>query len=99
MINIALHPRTYVRNDGGRGLRPAEETVRTEEHGLSDYIRCEEKGSNRLLKKLIKEKTKREYQENQRATMEKEWKEKALHGQYTKISDRKKIYKWIKMDT
>ena len=31
-INIALHPRAYVRNEGGRGLRPAEETVRTEEH-------------------------------------------------------------------
>ena len=104
-INRALHPRANVarlylpRNEGGRGLRSAEETVRTEEHGLSDYIRCEEKGSNRLLKKLIKEKTKREYQENQRATKEKEWKEKALHGQYTKIADktdRKKTYKWMK---
>ena len=52
---------------------------------MSDYIRCEEKGSNRLLKKLIKEKTKREYQ---RATKEKEWKEKALHGQYTKVADK-----------
>ena len=76
-INRALHLRANVarlylpRNEGGRGLRSSEETVRTEEHGLS-YIRCEEKGSNRLLKKLIKEKTKREYQENQRATKEKE---------------------------
>ena len=56
-INRALHPRTNVvrlylpRNEGGR-LRSAEEKVRTEEHGLSDYIRCEEKGSNRLLKKI-----------------------------------------------
>ena len=104
-INRALHPRANVarlylpRNEGGRGLRSAEETVRTEGHGLSDYIRCEDKGSNRLLKKLIKEKTKREYQENQRATKEKEWKEKALHGQCTKIADktdRKKTYKWMK---
>ena len=66
---------------------------------MSDYIRCEEKRSNRLLKKLIKKKAKREYQENQRATMEKEWKEKALHGQYTKIADkadRKKTYKRMK---
>ena len=73
--------------------------MRAEEHRLSDYIRCEEKGSDRLLKKLIKEKTKRKYQENQRATKKKEWKEKALHGQYTKIADktdRKKTYKWIK---
>ena len=65
-INRALHPRSNVarlylpRNEGGRGLRSAEETVRTEEHELSDYIRCEEKGSN-TLKKLIKEKFKREY--------------------------------------
>ena len=60
------------RNEGGRGLRSAEETVRAEEHALSDYIRCKEKESNRVMKKLIKEKTKREYQENQRATKEKE---------------------------
>ena len=107
-INRALHPRANAarlylpRNEGGRGLRSAEETVRTEEHGLSDYIRCEEKRSNKLLKKLIKKKTKREYQENQTATKEKEWKKKALHGQYTKIAnktDRKKTYKWMKMDT
>ena len=51
--------------------------MRTEEHALSDYIRCKEKESNRVMKKLIKEKTKREYQENQRATKEMEWKEKA----------------------
>ena len=66
---------------------------------MSDYIRCKEKGSNRLLKKLIKEKTKREYQENQGATKEKKWKKKAVHGQYTKIADktdRKKTYKWMK---
>ena len=37
-VTVALHPRAYVRNEGGRGLRPAEETVRTEEHGWSDYI-------------------------------------------------------------
>ena len=41
-----------------------------------------------MLKKLIKEKTKREYQENRKATKEKKWKEKALHGQYTKIADK-----------
>ena len=73
--------------------------MRTEEHGLSDYIWCKEKGSNRLFKKLIKEKTKREYQENKRATKEQEWKEKALHSQFTKIADktyRKQTYKLMK---
>ena len=51
------------------------------------------------MKKLIKEKTKRGHQENQRATKEKESIEKALHGQHTKIADetdRKKKYKWMK---
>ena len=67
IINRALYSRVYVvrlylsRNEGGRGLRLVEEIVRIEEYGLFDYIRCEEKGSNRLLKKLIKEKIKREY--------------------------------------
>ena len=63
---------------------------------MSDYIRCEEKGSNRLLKKVDQGENKTEYQENQKATKEKEWKEKALHGQYTKIADktdRKNAYK------
>ena len=100
MHPIANVARLYLpRNEGGRGLRSAEETVRTEKHALSDYIRCKEKESNRVMKKLIKEKTKREYQENQRATKEKEWKEKALHGQYTKIADKtdkKRTYKWMK---
>ena len=36
-INGANVARLYLpRNEGGRGLRSAEETVRTEEHGLSD---------------------------------------------------------------
>ena len=52
-INRALHPRANVarlylpRNEGGRGMKSVEETIRTEEHGLSDYIKCEEKGFNR----------------------------------------------------
>ena len=104
-INHALHPRANVarlylpRNEGGRGLKSTEETIRTEEHGLSDYIKCEEKGYNRLLKKLTRAKTKMEYQDQQKETKEAEWKEKALHGQYTKIADKTdiaKTYKWIK---
>ena len=44
-INKALHPRTNVarlylaREDGGRGLKSVEETIRTEELGLSDSIK------------------------------------------------------------
>jgi len=67
-INRTLHPRANMarldlqRNEGGRGLQSAEETIRTEEHGLSDYIKNEEKGYNRLLKRLTKTSSKTEYQ-------------------------------------
>ena len=63
-INRALHPRANVarlylaRNEGGRGLRAVEETIRTEEHGLSDYIKLEDKGLNRYLKSFEKKETK-----------------------------------------
>ena len=52
-----------------------------------------------MLKKLTKEKTKRDFQENPRATKEKEWKEKALHIQYTKIADKTDIKKTEKLMT
>lgn len=38
-----------------------EKTVRSEEHRLSDYIKCEEKGYNRLLKRIIKADIKKQY--------------------------------------
>ncbi|XP_069971364.1 uncharacterized protein [Penaeus vannamei] len=105
MTNRTLHRRANVarqylqRNEGGRGLQSAEETIRTEEHGLSDYIKNDEKGYNRLLKRLTKTRSKSEYQNRQKETKEKDWKEKALHGQYAKIADKtdiKRNCKWIK---
>ena len=75
-----------------------EETIRTEEHGLSDYIKHEDKGLNRYLKSFEKKETKREYKDRKMEEKQQEWKNKALHGQYTKIADRtdtKKTYKWI----
>ena len=104
-INRALHPRANVarlylpRNTGGRGLRSAEETIRTEEHGLSDYIKNGDKGFNRFLTGLIKEKSKQEYKNERKEKKERDWKDKALHGQYPKIvekGDETKTYKWLK---
>jgi hypothetical protein len=52
-INRALHPRANVarlylaRDAGGRGLRSVKEAIRTEEHGLSDYVKHDNKGLNR----------------------------------------------------
>ena len=51
-MNKALHPRA---NTGGIGLKSAEETIRTGEHRLSDYIKFEDKGFDRFLTGLIKE--------------------------------------------
>ena len=104
-INRALHPRANVarlylpRNEGGRGMKSVEETIRTEEHGLSDYIKCEEKGFNRFLTGLTKNDSKQEYKDLRAQQKEQDWKDKPLHGQYTKIADKwdaKKTYKWIK---
>ena len=33
-------------------MKLVEEVIRTEEHGLSEYIKNEEKGYNKLLKSL-----------------------------------------------
>ena len=104
-INRALHPRANVarlylaRQDGGRGLKSVEETIRTEELGLSDYIKDEDKGFNKLLRKLTKEKSKQEYKNQWLERKKRDWKEKALHGQYPEIADKtdtKKTYKWLK---
>ena len=43
---------------GGRGIRSAEETNRIEEHILSDYMQIKDKGCNRFLTGLIKERPK-----------------------------------------
>ena len=57
-MNGALQPRASVatlylaRDEGGRGMKLVEEVIRTEEHGLSEYIKNEEKGYNKLLKSL-----------------------------------------------
>ena len=57
-LNRALHPRANVarlylpRSEDGRGLKSVEKTIRTEEYGLSDYIKNEERGYNRVLKRL-----------------------------------------------
>ena len=104
-INRALHPRANVarlylpRSEGGRGLKSVEETIRTEEHGLSDYIKCKEKGYNRLLQRLTKERSKQEYKDQREEHKKQEWKEKHLHGQYTKIADKtdtRMTYRWIR---
>ena len=88
-----------LRNEGGRGLKSVEQTIRTEEYSLSDYIKNEDKGYNRLLKGLAKEETKAEYKNEQKEKWVKDWKEKPLHGQYAKLTekyDTKKTYKWIR---
>lgn len=104
-INRTLHPRANVarlylpRNEGGRGLKGAEQTIRTEEYGLSDYVRNEEKGYNKHLKQLVKNGSKQDYLREQKENTEKEWKDKPLHGQYTKITentDKHKTYKWLR---
>ena len=47
-INRALHPRANAsrlylpRNEGGRGLRSVEETVRTEDYGLAAGVKRKE---------------------------------------------------------
>ena len=104
-MNGALHPRASVarlylaRDEGGRGMKSVEEVIRTEEYGLSDYIKNEEKGYNKLLKTLIKDQSKNDYTNQSREKHEKEWTEKSLHGQYPKLTekyDRKKKYRWIR---
>jgi hypothetical protein len=104
-INRALHPRANVarlylaRDAGGRGLRSVKEAIRTEEHGLSDYVKHDNKGLNRYLRSFEKKDTKQEYKDHKMEEKQQEWKNKALHGQYTKIADRtdaKKTYKWIR---
>ena len=104
-MNGALHPRANVarlylaRNEGGRGLKSVEEVVRAEEHGLSDYIKDEEKGYNKFLKTLTKDESKKDYIAECRRVREKDWKEKSLHGQYPKLTEkleRKKQYRWIR---
>ena len=40
---------------GEIGLKSAEETIRTEERRLSDYIKIEDKGFDRFLTGLMKE--------------------------------------------
>ena len=104
-MNGMLHPRANVsrlylpRDEGGRGLISIEQTIETEEHGLSDYVKKTEKGYNRLLKAMEKEKSRKEYSENIMEERTKDWKEKPLHGQYPRLvadADNKKTYLWIK---
>ena len=65
-MNGALHSKTNLarlylaRNEGGRRLRLLEEVVQAEEHGLSDYIKDEENGYNKLLKTLTNYGSKKE---------------------------------------
>ena len=104
-MNGMLHPRANVarlylpRIEGGRGLISAEECVRTEEHGLSDYVKNSEKGFNRLLTSMERDGTKREYMLKMKEHKEKEWKEKALHGQYPRLvadTEQEKTFNWIR---
>ena len=90
-MNRMLHPRANVarlylsRDEGGRGLISAEECIRTEEHGLSDYVKNKDKGYNRFLTIMELSDTKRDYKERLKDEREKKWKEKALHGQYPRL--------------
>ena len=75
-INRALHQRANVAvlylhgNTGGRGLRSAAEPIRTEEYGLSNSIKIEEKIFNRSLNGLIKERSKQEYKNERKENKE-----------------------------
>ena len=76
-----------------------EETIQTEEHGLSDYVKNTEKGFNRLLKSLEKEKSKNEYRDEAKKHKIREWTEKPLHGQYPWLvaeTKGKNTHGWIK---
>ena len=54
-------PKLYLpRKARERRLRSEEEAVGAEKHGFSDDITLEEKGFNRFLNELIKEKLKQE---------------------------------------
>ena len=100
-----LHPRANVarlylpRDEGGRGLISAEECIRIEEHGLSDYVKMKDKGFNRLLSAMEKGDTKHEFKRKSKEEKEKGWKEKVLHGQYPGLvanTDQGKTFRWIK---
>ena len=66
---------------------------------MSDYIKDEEKGYNKLLKTLTKDESKKDYIAECQRVREKDRKEKSLHGQYPMLTqklERKKQYRWIR---
>ena len=77
----------------------AEECLRIEEKGLSDYVKMKDKGFNRLLSAMEKGDTKHEFKRKSKEEKEKGWKEKVLHGQYPGLvanTDQGKTFRWIK---
>ena len=85
-MNGIVHQRANVsrlyllRGEGGRGLTSIEETIETEEYGLSDYVKETNRGHNRLLKSVEKEEATKEYKDNIREHRTKDWTEKPLYG-------------------
>ena len=64
-----------------------EVTIKTEEYGLSDYVKETNKGHNRLLNSVEKEDTKKKNKEdNIKKLKTKDWTEKPLHGQYPRLA-------------
>ena len=76
-----------------------EECVRTEEYGLSDYVkRTIKNDEDSVLEGFVKERTAREYKNEKTNERMEGWKEKSLHGQYPKrvLEEETQSWNWLK---
>ena len=107
-LHKAHHPRASTarlylpREEGGRGLQSVEQAIQEDIRSIVEYL---ENSKETLLKKVIDEKvlhadgSAESFKKEQREERLKEWKEKALHGQYLRevepVANKSATFKWI----
>ena len=105
----AHHPKASVarlylpREDGGRGLKSIEQIVEEDKKGIAEYL---VNSNEDVLRKVVTEKIIKaegcvdEYKKAMQAERFKEWKEKALHGQFIHDTEavihKEDTFHWIK---
>ena len=108
-IYKAHHPKASVarlylpREEGGRGLKSIEQTVEEDKKGIVEYL---VKSDEDILRKVVTEKIIKaegnvdDYKKEMQTERLKEWKEKALHGQFLHDTEaiiyKQSTFQWIK---